>query len=85
MYPSYSKSLFLMAKNKERVFLDLKEKEAQSSGIFVRNGNNTNIDNFKARYNPNLYCIDVDDATWSIANWEARDSQSYFSNNCGSK
>lgn len=26
-----------MAKNKERVFLDLKEKEAQSSGIFVRN------------------------------------------------
>lgn len=37
MYLSYSKSLFLMAKNKERVFLDLKEKEAQSSGIFVRN------------------------------------------------
>ena len=37
MYLSYSKSLFLMAKNKERVLLDLKEKEAQSSGIFVRN------------------------------------------------
>jgi hypothetical protein len=26
-----------MKKGKERVFLDLKEKEAQSSGIFVRN------------------------------------------------
>jgi len=53
----------------------------------VRNGNNTNTNFlFHAENNPNLYCINVDDATWSTANWTVAnyniDSQSYFSNNC---
>ena len=70
----------------------------QLTSLDVRNGNNTNffIDGpeglespFIAYNNPNLYCIDVDDATSSICQYTIRndfvDSQSYFSNNCGSK
>jgi Leucine-rich repeat (LRR) protein len=58
----------------------------QLTSLDVRNGNNTNFTNFEAQDNPNLYCIDVDDATWSTANWTVAnwniDPQSYFSNNC---
>ena len=57
----------------------------QLTSLDVRNGNNTNIYDFEAPNNPNLYCIDVDDASWSTANWTYIDPQSYFSNNCGSK
>ena len=61
----------------------------QLTSLDVRNGNNTNFTSFYAFDNPNLYCIDVDDATWSTANWTVAndniDPQSYFSNNCGSK
>jgi hypothetical protein len=39
------------------------------TSLDVRNGNNTNFTIFYALGNPNLYCIDVDDATWSTANW----------------
>jgi hypothetical protein len=59
----------------------------QLTSLGVRNGNNTNFVNFNATGNPNLYCIDVDDATWSTANWTGGwpfgfDPQHYFSNNC---
>ena len=58
----------------------------QLTSLDVRNGNNTNFTDFYAYNNPNLYCIDVDDATWSTANWtvlnQSIDQQSYFSNNC---
>jgi Leucine-rich repeat (LRR) protein len=58
----------------------------QLTSLNVRNGNNTNFTDFYAYGNPNLYCINVDDATWSTANWTIAnqniDSQSYFSNNC---
>jgi Leucine-rich repeat (LRR) protein len=67
----------------------LKCVDNQLTSLDVRNGNNTNFTYFKTTNNPNLYCIDVDDATWSTANWTVAnysiDSQSYFSNNCGSK
>jgi hypothetical protein len=50
----------------------------------VRNGNNTNImnANFTAYGNPNLYCINTDDAAWSTIYWTNIDTQSYFSTNC---
>jgi hypothetical protein len=58
----------------------------QLTSLDVRNGIITNFQFFYAQDNPNLYCIDVDDATWSTANWTIAnnniDSQSYFSNNC---
>ena len=57
----------------------------QLTSLDVRNGNNTNLTDFYANNNPNLYCINVDGAAWSFANWGNIDPQSYFSNNCGSK
>ena len=66
----------------------------QLTSLDLRNGNNTNIEliptnsayNIVMTNSPNLSCIDVDDATWSTANWTVAngniDPQHYFSNNC---
>lgn len=50
--------------------------------INVANGNNTNIMDFSAEGNPNLTCIEVDDATWSAANWTNIGAGVTFSTNC---
>ncbi len=52
----------------------------QLINLDLRNGNNTNIpnDSFNAFSNPDLTCIFVDDAAWSIANWTNIDSNSTF-------
>ena len=47
----------------------------------VKNGNNVNFTNFNAINNLNLTCIEVDDATYSVANWTNIDSTSTFVNN----
>jgi hypothetical protein len=52
------------------------------TSLNVRNGNNINFIDFRAYQNPYLYCIEVDDSTWSTTNWLMIDSQHYFSNNC---
>ena len=55
------------------------------TSLNVKNGNNYNMTpaiNFIATGNPNLYCIQVDDALWSLANWPNKDDQSYYSENC---
>ena len=39
------------------------------SSLNVANGNNTNMTNFVANNNPNLTCIQVDNAAYSTANW----------------
>ena len=59
----------------------------QLISLDVRNGNNINMDlqgwsYFSSENNPNLTCIDVDDDSWSTANWSTIDLQHYFSNNC---
>ena len=59
----------------------------QLISLDVRNGNNINMDlqgwsYFSSENNPNLTCIDVDDASWSTTNWTNIDPQHYFSNNC---
>jgi Leucine-rich repeat (LRR) protein len=54
----------------------------QLTSLDVRNGNNTNFTDFFSTNNPNLYCIDVDDAVWSNANWLNIDAWSSFSINC---
>jgi hypothetical protein len=43
---------------------------------------NTNMNNFHANNNPNLFCVDVDDVAWSTANWTNIGAQTYFSTNC---
>jgi len=58
----------------------------QLTSLDVRNGNNSNLSYFQSYGNSNLFCINVDDAVWSTANWTAVnnniDAQQYFSNNC---
>ena len=52
----------------------------------MRNGNNQNINEFKTAFNPQLYCIDVDDDVWSTSIWTSGwgniDAQHYFSTDC---
>ncbi|MCP4440166.1 MAG: T9SS type A sorting domain-containing protein [Aureispira sp.] len=51
------------------------------TSLNVANGNNTNVTLFNAYNNPNLLCIEVDDATYSTTNWTNVDVAS-FSTNC---
>ena len=54
----------------------------QLTSLDVSNGNNQNFSIFNITNNPNLYCINVDDVTYSTINWTSIDSQHYFSTNC---
>jgi len=66
--------------------IELNCNDNQLTSLDVKNGNNTNFIFFKCNENPNLTCINVDDAIWSTANWIQEwfvfDQQHYFSNNC---
>ena len=56
----------------------------QLTSLDIRNGNNVNMQ-IHTFNNPNLYCINVDDAAWSTTNqyfWSHIDLPHYFSNNC---
>jgi len=53
------------------------------TSLNVANGNNTSISYFNAQGNPNLTCIQVDNAAWSTTNWTNVDVNQYFSVNCG--
>lgn len=48
----------------------------------VANGNNLNFNTFSTTGNPNLTCIQVDDAAWSTTNWTSIDPTSSFSLDC---
>lgn len=48
----------------------------------ISNGNNTYINTFSTTGNPDLTCIEVDDATYSTANWTNIDNQTNFSIDC---
>ena len=54
----------------------------QLTSLDVRNGNNTIITYFISTGNPDLTCIDVDDISWSTANWTNIDSWTSFNENC---
>ena len=60
----------------------------QLTCLSVKNGNNANLTDFWIYNNPNLNCIEVDNATWATTNWTVSngniDSQSSFSTNCPS-
>jgi len=51
------------------------------TSLDVRNGNNLGLQLFTALYNPDLYCIAVDDVSNADANWE-KDNGCTFSVNC---
>ena len=54
----------------------------QLTSLDVRNGNNMNMYSLGCTSNYNLYCINVDDATYSTANWTNIDPWAGFNNNC---
>ncbi|MDA8535584.1 hypothetical protein N9K38_00320 [Flavobacteriales bacterium] len=51
------------------------------TSLDVRNGNNLGLWYFTATFNPDLYCIDVDDISYAEYNW-AKDSWTDFSADC---
>ncbi|WP_418513392.1 leucine-rich repeat domain-containing protein [Corallibacter sp.] len=51
-------------------------------GLNVANANNTNFNLFQANNNPDLACIQVDDATYATANWTDIDATASFSDFC---
>ena len=58
----------------------------QLSGLTIKNGNNTAIADadFISINNPNLFCIEVDNAGWSTTNWTNVDLHSNFNTICSS-
>jgi len=54
----------------------------QLTTLNVKNGNNVNFSSFSAHSNPNLYCINVDDASYAIENWTNIDPWTEFSVDC---
>lgn len=59
---------------------------ANNNSLFslnLRNSNNLALNYLTLNNNPNLTCIEVDDAAWSEENWTQIDPQMYFSENCG--
>ena len=55
----------------------------QLESLNMKNNNNVNVTMFDATNNPNLYCIQVDNADWAEDNWrDFVDSQVEFSEDC---
>ena len=52
------------------------------TSLNVKNGNNSNFAQFNATNNPNLTCIEVDDAVYSTTNWTNIDASASFRINC---
>ncbi|MFL0081185.1 InlB B-repeat-containing protein [Tenacibaculum maritimum] len=54
------------------------------TNLNIANNHNTKITQFNATNNPNLYCISVDDVTYSNNNWKTIDNHTSFSTDCSS-
>ena len=86
----YSNQLTSLDVSNDTTLKELHCQDNQLTNLDLRNGNNTNMPtftiSFNATNNPNLYCINVDDVSWSTANWTVANgsinTQHYFSNNC---
>ena len=81
----------LFCSNNQIVTLDLRDninlfefncRNNLLTSLDMRNGNNNGLWLFTAKYNPNLYCITVDDVNNANANWD-KDNTCVFSDNCG--
>ncbi len=66
----------------------LKKLECSGNDLYnlnLKNGNNVNLeslDNNNFAENPNLLCIQVDNAAFSTNNWKAKDATAEYSENC---
>ncbi len=64
------------------VFVSLDASYNALTSLNIANGNNSNVSDFYVSNNPNLTCIEVDDAAYSIANWTSVDPTASFSEGC---
>ena len=78
----YENSLTSLDLTQNSNLIELNCGDNQLTSLNIRNGNNNNLTYFSCDDNFSLYCINVDDASFSSANWTNIDPQSYFSNNC---
>lgn len=69
--------------NQNSILNRLRVDNNELSSLNVKNGNNTNFLIFSALNNINLNCIKVDNTAYSNANWPNIDTQTAFSENCG--
>lgn len=70
-----------LSHNNEFVGIDCSSNQLES--LNMANGTNQSIGQFNASNNPNLSCIEVDNADWSTANWTSIDPTTSFSEDCG--
>ncbi|WP_163411587.1 T9SS type A sorting domain-containing protein [Flavobacterium ajazii] len=62
---------------------DLNCRTNQLTSLNLKNGTNTSIATFEARLNPNLSCIQVDDAVYSNTNWSTqKDATATYNTAC---
>ncbi len=54
----------------------------QLTSLNVKNGNNSCFTIFRISDNPNLYCVSVDNVTYSNNNWTSKDDTVNFRENC---
>lgn len=78
-----------LSKNKKIETLNLSNNQLAS--LNLKNSFNTLINTvvnplaFNITNNPSLTCVEVDDATYSNANWTSKDAQHVFNTTCGSQ
>lgn len=81
----------LWCNNNELTELDVRQNTAlktlhcsdnELTSLNAKNGNNTELTNFSSVNNPNLMCIEVDDATYATNNWTGIDPTTTFSEDC---
>lgn len=66
--------------NTNTVLTSLDVQSNALTSLLLRNTNNANFTVFNTTSNPNLTCIEVDNATWSTTNWTNIDASSNFVN-----
>ncbi len=69
-----------LSNNSALVFVGCRDNSLRT--LNVKNGNNTAITTFVAAGNPELNCIQVDNESWSTANWNILEDNPSFSENC---
>ena len=69
-----------LSSNTALTFLDCQSNQLET--LNVKNGNYNNFTIFRAQNNPDLECIQVDDAAYSQSNWANKDAGASFSVDC---
>ena len=72
-----------LTKNTNLKFINISEAYGIVS-LNLKNGNNNNVSFFLSHWNPNLFCIQVDNPEYCIANEWKKDDHSKFSADCSS-